>query len=114
MSKGKKKSGGLVYSTDPDFVFNMDVEQNETTLSPGEQDLRVLSDRKQRKGKVVTLITGFAGSDDDLKELGKILKSKCGTGGTVKDGEIIIQGDFKIKLGDILSNLGYRYKFSGG
>ena len=108
------KKGGFVYSTNPDFDFEQDDNAQETTLTPGEQDLRVMLDRKQRKGKVVTLVTGFKGNDEDLKELGKALKSKCGTGGTVKDGEIIIQGDFKNKVGDLLKEMGYPFKYSGG
>lgn len=114
MSKSKKQRGGFVYSTNPDFNLQSDEEINEQYLEPHKQDLRVLLDKKQRKGKVVTLITGFIGNEDDLKDLAKILKSNCGTGGSVKDGEIIIQGNFKNKVGDILEKAGYKYKFSGG
>ena len=114
MSKSKKQRGGFVYSTNPDFNLQSDEEQEEQSLQPQKQDLRVLLDRKQRKGKVVTLITGFIGTEEDIKDLGKILKSKCGTGGAVKNGEIIVQGDFKIKIGEILKNLRYNFKFSGG
>ena len=84
------------------------------TLSANKQDLRVTLDKKQRKGKSVTLVTGFVGKEDDLKELGKLLKTKCGVGGTVKDGEILIQGDFRAKVLDILKKEGYKAKQTGG
>jgi translation initiation factor 1 len=110
----KKKRVDIVYSTNPDYHFDYESEDSEETLSPDEQDLRVLLDKKQRKGKAVTLITGFIGDIDDLKELGKMLKSKCGVGGTVKNGEIMIQGDFRIKVIDLLKQAGYKAKQSGG
>jgi len=110
----RKIAGGIVYSTNPEFKIDPAEEPETDSLAPEKQDLRVMLDRKQRKGKVVTLITGFRGSEEELKELGKILKAKCGTGGSVKDGEIMIQGDFKIKIGEILKNSGFRFKFSGG
>ncbi len=90
-----KKRLGTVYSTDPDFSYHYDEKKDVATPDPSKQTLYVQLDRKKRKGKVVTLVTGFVGKDDDLEELGKELKKKCGTGGSVKDGEIIIQGDFK-------------------
>ena len=80
----------VVYSTNPDFNYEVDDDEEQTTLPPSQQRLRVQLDRKNRDGKVVTLITGFAGTEDDLKELGKFLKSKCGVGGSAKDGEIIV------------------------
>ena len=80
----------VVYSTNPDFNYEVDDDEEQTTLPPSQQRLRVQLDRKNRGGKVVTLITGFAGTEDDLKELGKFLKSKCGVGGSAKDGEIIV------------------------
>lgn len=104
----------MVYSTNPDFEAEHDDQSPEETPNPSDQDLRVLLDRKQRKGKVVTLITGFIGDDDDLKELGKMLKSKCGVGGTTKDGEIMIQGDFREKVLGLLHDSGYKAKKSGG
>ena len=109
----KKKEKFVVYSTNPDFNTEDEMEDEET-LSPAEQDLRVSIDTKQRKGKSVTLITGFVGSDDELKELGKELKSKCGVGGSSKDGDIIIQGDVREKVLKILDEQGYKAKKSGG
>lgn len=97
----------VVYSTNPDFRYETHDEEEASTLPPSQQKLRVQLDRKNRGGKVVTLVTGFTGSDDDLKELGRLLKSKCGVGGTAKDGEIIVQGDFKQKVLDLLKQAGY-------
>mgnify|MGYP002556537222 FL=1 len=97
----------VVYSTNPDFRYETPDEEETSTLPPSQQKLRVQLDRKNRGGKVVTLVTGFTGSDDDLKELGRLLKSKCGVGGTAKDGEIIVQGDFKQKVLDLLKQAGY-------
>ena len=88
----------VVYSTNPDFHYDTEEEEETATLDKAKQKLRVMLDRKNRGGKVVTLITGFIGTDDDLKELGRLLKSKCGVGGSAKEGEIIIQGDFKAKI----------------
>ena len=114
MAKDWKERLGVVYSTDPDYDYGYDKEEEQEALSPGQQDLRVSLDKKKRKGKAVTLITGFAGTENDLKTLGKLLKSKCGTGGTVKNGEVLIQGDFRNKIMDILKEEGYRAKRSGG
>lgn len=97
----------VVYSTNPDFRYETADEEETATLPPAQQKLRVQLDRKNRGGKVVTLITGFIGTDDDLKELGRMLKSKCGVGGTAKDGEIIVQGDFKLKVLELLKKEGY-------
>jgi len=110
MAKNKKKRRDVVYSTNPDFDYDYQENESQETLSPSKQNLRVLIDKKQRKGKVVTLITGFVGDPDDLKDLGKMLKTKCGTGGSVKDGEIVIQGDFKAKILDELKKMGYKAK----
>lgn len=109
-----KERLGMVYSTNPDFQYEYDKEEESKTLPPQHQNLKVWLDRKQRKGKSVTLITGFTGTDDDLKLLGKLLKTKCGVGGTAKDGEIMIQGDFCNKVLDILKNEGYKAKRAGG
>lgn len=87
----------VVYSTNPDYNYEMDDDEEQVTLEPPQQNLRVQLDRKNRGGKVVTLITGFVGTENDLKDLGKLLKTKCGVGGSAKDGEMIIQGDFKQK-----------------
>jgi len=105
---------GMVYSTDPDFQYETSDKEEAETLPPGKQNLRVQLDRKQRNGKTVTLITGFAGTENDLKELAKNLKTKCGAGGSAKDGEILIQGDFCTKIMDILLKLGYKVKRIGG
>ena len=97
----------VVYSTNPDFSYEMDDDEEQVTLEATRQNLRVQLDRKNRGGKVVTLITGFVGTDNDLKELGKLLKTKCGVGGSAKEGEIIVQGDFKQKILEILKKEGY-------
>jgi len=113
-SKKINSFDGLVFSTNPDQQLNHDQDDDQDTLSAKHQQLRVQLDKKQRGGKAVTLITGFVGNSDDLKELGKLLKSKCGVGGTVKDGEILIQGDFRKKILDLLIEKGYKTKQIGG
>ncbi len=111
----KKKRKGIVFSTNPDFEYQYDDRESEETLDPSEQKLRVFIDRKKRRGKEVTLITGFIGSDDDMKDLGKFLKSKCGVGGSVKEGEILIQGNHRDKIVQLLLDKGYtKTKKSGG
>lgn len=97
----------VVYSTNPDFGYEMDNDEEQVTLDKNKQNLRVSIDKKNRGGKVVTLITGFIGTENDLKELGKLLKSKCGVGGSAKDGEIMVQGDFKTKIIELLIKEGY-------
>jgi translation initiation factor 1 len=103
-----------MYSTNPDFEFQQESKEISSTPANNQQDLRVQLDKKQRAGKAVTLITGFVGLGSDLLDLGKKLKSKCGVGGTVKDGEIIIQGDFREKIIQILQSEGYKVKRIGG
>lgn len=114
MSNEWKKRLGVVYSTDPGFEYHSEEGQAIHTPEPGKQDLRVMLDRKNRKGKTVTLVTGFAGKEDDLKELARKLKSKCGVGGSAKDNEIIIQGDHRDRIFEILRKDGYGVKKSGG
>lgn len=109
----KQKYRGVVYSTDPDFVYEEDSAPEEETLDPAGQKLVIRLDKKQRKGKKVTLVEGFVGNMEDLKELGKILKSKCGAGGAVKDGLILIQGDFREKVQSELLKMNYRCKRIG-
>ena len=112
MSK-KNKFGGIVYSNNPHFEYDNNQGNETETLNPEKQNLVIRLDKKQRRGKQVTLVTGFVGNDADLKELGKVLKSKCGVGGTVKDNEIIIQGEFREKIKQILTGLHYQCKISG-
>ena len=114
MDNDWKKRLGVVYSTNPDFNFESEEHGEVQTLPPHEQMLRVKLDRKNRKGKTVTLVEGFVGSETDLKVLGKELKSKCGVGGSAKDGEILLQGDFRDRVVSLLMNSGYKGKRSGG
>ena len=102
-----KERLNVVYSTNPNFNYETDDDEEQVTHAPAQQNLRVQLDRKNRGGKVVTLITGFVGTDNDLKDLGKFLKTKCGVGGAAKDGEIIVQGDFKQKILELLKKEGY-------
>lgn len=117
MSKPKKKIfndfGGIMYSTDPDFDYQEDISTQEE-LSNAQQDLRVMLDKKNRGGKAVTLVTGFRGSDEEIQTLAKMLKTKCGVGGAAKDGEVLIQGDFRDKVFLLLQKEGYKVKKSGG
>ena len=97
----------MVYSTNPDFKFETQEEEEVQTLDPKDQKLIVALDKKGRAGKQVTVVNGFVGSADDLESLGKTLKTKCGVGGSVKDGSVLIQGDQRDKIVTILNNLGY-------
>jgi translation initiation factor 1 len=110
----KKEKLNVVYSTNPDFNYQFEEEEETETFSKNQQKLYVSIDKKQRGGKEVTLVEGFIGSEEDLKELGKFLKSKCGVGGTVKEMEILIQGNFKDKIADLLLKEGYSVKKKGG
>lgn len=106
--KNKADNNGFVYSTDPNFHFENEEQQEQETLPAAKQRLKIQLDTKQRAGKAVTLITGFIGKADDLEDLGKKLKNFCGTGGSVKDGEIIIQGDQREKVKQWLSKNSYK------
>jgi len=109
-----KKNSRLVYSTNPDYRYEEEDQEEVVSLPPSQQTLYLSLDKKQRKGKRVTLVTGFAGNDDDLKNLGKKLKTACGTGGSVKDGEVLIQGDFREKVKSMLEKEGFKVKLRGG
>lgn len=116
---GKKKMGledlgGFVFSTDEDFELNQGSDEIQETPSPSKQHLEAHYSSKGRSGKVVTVISGFVGTDEDLNALGKMLKKKCGVGGSVKDGEIIIQGDVRDKIMAYLKEKGYNVKRVGG
>jgi len=109
-----KKRDGVVYSTSDSFEYNLGDQDSAETLPVSQQKLKVLLDKKSRAGKQVTLVEGFIGLDEDLKELGKLLKNKCGVGGSAKDGEILIQGDHRDKVLQILVQEGFGAKKSGG
>jgi len=102
-----KKRLGVVYSTSNEYRYDVSSDNEKQTVSERDQRLIVQLDKKQRRGKQVTLVSGFIGSAEDIKELSKFLKSKCGVGGSTKDGEIIIQGDHRRKVQDLLSQKGY-------
>ena len=104
---------GMVYSTNPDFEYTTVRDEEPATLPPAQQDLRIWLDRKQRGGKVATLVRGFVGSSDDLAALARLLKTRCGVGGAAKEGEIIIQGDHRDRVAEILTQGGYRCKKAG-
>lgn len=108
-----KERLGVVFSTNPDFQYETSEEADVETLAPAKQNLRVWLDRL-KGGRVATVVRGFVGSDDDLTALGKELKKSCGVGGTAKDGEIIIQGDHRDRVVDLLTKAGYRCKRAGG
>ena len=108
-----KERLGMVYSTNPDFEYTTTEVEEQATLPPQQQNLRVWLDRKHRGGKTVTLVKGFVGTEADLTELGRMLKSKCGVGGSAKDGEIIVQGDHRDRVVDLLTQAGYKCKKAG-
>jgi len=111
MSKQQPKNKvNIVYSTNPDFQYQYDDPKELETLPPARQNLRIMLDKKNRSGKSVTLVTGFVGTQDDLSELTKELKSRCGVGGSSKDGEILVQGDFRDKVLQLLLQKGYKAK----
>lgn len=114
MSNKNKKNSGVVYSTNPDYKYQQTKAHSTATLLPADQDLRIWLETKHRGGKTATIIKGFSGKESDLSELGKKLKSSCGTGGTAKDGEIIIQGDFRDRVFKLLLDWGYKAKKAGG
>jgi translation initiation factor 1 len=111
-SPKRNDSNGLVYSTNPDLILNSSAStgEEEPTLLPEKQNLLITLDKKQRSGKAVTLVSGFKGLEKDREELGRLLKAKCGVGGSVKDGQILIQGDLREKVLGILIGMGFRAK----
>lgn len=114
MAKDKHERQGVVYSTNPAFQYEENTSEETNICAPNQQCLYVSLDRKQRAGKVVTLVEGYVGSTSSLEELAKTLKQKCGVGGSAKDGEIIIQGDFREKVIEILTKQGFKTKRKGG
>ncbi len=113
MSKKEKKRINVVYSTNPDFKFEEESESTASTLSPAQQNLKVFLDRIGG-GKLISRVSGFVGTEQDLSDLTKMLKQKCGVGGNAKDGEILIQGDNRDKIVALLLKEGYKIKKAGG
>ena len=111
--KKKKRYDGVVYSTDPGYDYDFEDQEEQETLPPRQQTLRIRCDRL-KGNKMATVIWDFIGTEEDFKDLGKLLKSKCGVGGSVKNGEIILQGDKRVKVREELEKLGYKYKNVGG
>lgn len=115
MKQGKsQKAEGIVYSTNPDFQYQYNTEQEQETLPPQQQNLRIMLDKKLKVGKKATLITGFVGKESDLADLAKQLKNLCAAGGSVVDGDVLIQGDFRQKVFDFLQKKGFKTKIAGG
>jgi translation initiation factor 1 len=114
MDNDWKKRLGMVYSTNPDFQFESGDQEEAQQLAPGQQRLYVSLDKKNRKGKKVTLVNGFQGSSEDLRSLAKELKIRCGAGGSVVDNNILIQGDFRDRVVTLLQDKGFKVKRSGG
>ncbi len=114
MENDSKKRLGMVYSTNPDFEYGSEEQEEMETLNPQEQKLYVSLDKKNRKGKKVTLVEGFKGTTDDLKSLAKELKSSCGVGGSVSEHSILIQGDFRDRVSKLLMEKGFKVKRKGG
>lgn len=114
MSNKNKKVSGVVFSTDSDFSYDFDQEEVTETLPNNQQNLKIFLDKKNRAGKVVSAVSGFVGTTEDLNALGSVLKKLCGVGGSVKDGEILIQGEFRDKILAHLIKLGYKAKKAGG
>jgi len=110
MSNKNKNLRGVVYSTDPDYQYKTAEDAGSTTLSNRQQQLRVRIEKNHRGGKTVTIVAGFVGTQDDLESLAKTLKQKCGTGGSAKDGEILIQGEMKERIVKLLNEMGYKAK----
>ena len=108
-----KQRLGMVYSTNPNYEYQTEECDEQATLPASEQNLRIWLDRKQRGGKTVTLVKGFVGTESDLADLGRMLKNKCGVGGSAKDGEIIIQGDHRYRVVELLTAAGYKCKKAG-
>ena len=113
MSK-KDKRRGIVYSTDPGYNYQYEEQHEEETLPKNQQKLRVYIEKRGRGGKTATIVKGFTGTSDDLQELARSLKNKCATGGSSKEGEIILQGDVRDKVVDFLTSEGYEAKKAGG